>query len=233
MVVSSTRNLDAMRHTFITQTLSSWENIELFANQNGFKRVLSYPTRVYISANWNSRDIKIITNSFGVVENIQHRKVRWFSATFKKFQSSSCQDIRAYLETQQELDQDENCLNSLKKYFEDRSIFHPDFVELINQHKTDVDELPSNPLLNEFVRQNWQFFHMRIVKYLAMYQNEAGDILEYIQVFNAAYGSDCNFDWQGKHNELQIQMNVNERTNEDLCRNAYDTSLKLFSFLSS
>lgn len=115
--MNNSKKVGGLRHTFYTITSTSKERVESFANQNGFRScAFAYQNKsmgVNISVMWRGREISISTDELGIVKSIRHRKIRWMSATFKRFKKSNSDDVRTYLETKQELDEDENCLNTL------------------------------------------------------------------------------------------------------------------------
>lgn len=234
--MNNSKKVGGVRHSFYTITATSKEKVEWFANQNGFTSCPAMyenkPTiRVNISVMWRSREMSISTDESGIVKHIHHRKVRWMSATFKRFKKSNSDDVRAYLEAKQELDEDENCLNTLKQYLDNRSIFTSDFVKQIGQ--TDIADIdfPSNPLIPEILHLNWQFYVMRISKLSAAYENRKGDVLEFNEIYDGVFDSKGTFEWFEKSNELEIEMNMKQRSNESLCRESYEMSLMLFDFV--
>lgn len=235
--VNHSKKIGGLRHTFYTITSSTKERVDMFANQNGFRASAvacpSKPVKVNITVMWRSREIAISTDELGIVKSIHHRKVRWMSATFKRFKKGNSDDVRTYLEAKQELDEDENCLNNLKLYLDNRSIFSSDFVRLINQNVTDVESLPKNPLINEILHLNWKFFVMRITKLNSVYENQKGDVLEFHEIHDGIFDSLGKFDWFEKHNELELDLNMKQRSNENLCRESYEMSMKLFEFVKN
>lgn len=235
--MNNSKKVGGVRHSFYTITATTKEKVEWFANQNGFTACTSLYEkrpiiRVNISVLWRSREMSIATDESGIVKSIHHRKVRWMSATFKRFKKSNSDDVRAYLEAKQELDEDENCLNTLKQYLDNRSIFTSDFVKKIGgQSDTANIDFPSNPLIPEILHLNWQFYVMRISKVSAAYENQKGDVLEFSEIFDGVFNSTGTFEWFEKSNELEIEMNMKQRSNESLCRESYVMSLKLFDFV--
>lgn len=235
--MNNSKKVGGVRHSFYTITSTSKEKVEWFASQNGFTScTLAYEKkpiiRVNISVLWRSREMSIATDESGIVKNIHHRKVRWMSATFKRFKKSNADDVRAYLEAKQGLDEDENCLNTLKQYLDNRSIFTSDFVKKIGGQPDTADiDFPSNPLIPEILHLNWQFYVMRISKQSAAYENQTGDVLEFSEIYDGVFNSTGTFEWFDKSNELEIEMNMKQRSNESLCRESYVMSLKLFDFV--
>lgn len=236
--MNRSKKVGGLRHTFYTITGTNKENVRLFANRNGFRCCGAFagnqkkPIRVNIAAIWRSREISIATDELGIVKSIHHRKVRWMSATFKRFKKSNSDDVRSYLEAKNGLDEDENCLNTLKQYLDNRSIFTSDFVKQIGKSEMSADiDFPTNPLIPEILHLNWQFYVMRIGKVDAAYENQNGDVLEFNEIYDGVFDSQGKFEWFEKHNELEIEMNMEQRRNETLCRDSYAMSLKLFDFV--
>lgn len=115
---------------------------------------------------------------------------------------------------------------------DNRSIFTSDFVKKIERNEmTDIDEFPTNPLIPEILHLNWKFFMMRINKVVSAYENQKGDVLELKEIYDGVFDTQGVFDWFEKHNELEIEMNMKQRSNETLCRESYEMSMKLFDFV--
>lgn len=231
--VNKSRKIGGLRHSFFTNTATTEDKLKLFANQNGFIPCTPHPLRVSITVMWRSREITISTNNMGILNNIHHRKVRWLSTTFKQHSKSHADDVRAYLETRQELDEDENCLNTLIQYLGNRSTLNADLVKLINQDVADASQLPANPLIAEVLNLNWKFFVLRVIKSKLAFKNIDGDTLEFNEILHGVFDSMGTFEWFEKQNELEIDVNMTNRSNEILCRDSYDFSLKLFEFAKS
>lgn len=227
--VSANNRRDNLRPTFFSSTKLSQTNFITFAKQNGFLVTVPQPLKVFINVEINNLEITIIANNFGVVEDVQHRKVCWLSTTFKRFKKNETEDVHCCFEVEEEHDRDENCLSSLKKYLflNNRSIFNSHFVKLINQVMINVEILPSNPLLPDL---NWKLQDMRVTRCVSRYENNLGDVLEFNEVFDGTFDSNYSFDWFEKRHEIEININPNQRNIELLCHSSYEMSLRLFNF---
>lgn len=228
-----------MRHTFCTAVWITEDELKLFAAQNGFTSSDPVATKVSITAAWQDRgmsstNFKISTDSFGVMQDIHHRKVRWLSTTFKRYEKTGSDDVRVYLETIQELDDvDEKRLLTLQQYLDNRSILNPDMVALINQNDPNNDKFFSitMPLIREMMNLNWKINVIRVVKCKLSFVNNDGDVVLLNEVRDGHFDTDGKFKWMGMHNELEGEINMANRSNEKICRDSYDMSLKLFEFI--
>lgn len=225
-----------LRHSFFTATLVTDDQLELFAVQNGFSLLGPLATRVSITASWKYKNVKyrnfkISTDNFGVMQRVHHQKTRWLSVTFKQYEKTGCDDGRVYLETRQEPDDTESCLEALQQYLDNRPIVNPDLLELINQSNNDDADFSSikHPLIAEIMQMNWKLNVIRVVKNKLLFGNEAGDVLTFNEIQNGSYDINGKFQWLSKHNELEAEINMTNRSNEEICQVSHQFSMKFMA----
>lgn len=231
---SKSRKSFGLRQSFFTTSATTEDELKRFASENEFKPCTPKPLRFQITVKWRSREIKIVINEKGVLENIHHRKVLWLSTTFKQHSKSQADDGRVYLETKQQPDEGESCLYKLIQNLRNRSTLNAELMKLINQDDADASQLPANPLTANLLNLEWKFSTIRIHKCKLAFKNIAGDVLELNKIFQGEFDSMKAVKWlPDKQNELEIDVNMTNRSNEELCRVSYDLSLKLFEFIKT
>lgn len=228
------KKVGGLRSSFYTGIKKSNDEIANFASSTGFSRDSSDKQFdgfvVTITVIWRSREISITTDNLGMITSIKHRKIRWLSATFKRHEKTAYDDVRAYLESKQILDEEENCLNILKQYLGDRSIFTKEFTAKINQLDITYDNLPTQSLIPEIFNLNWKFRSLRIIKNIQRFSNDMNDEIEHNEIFEGLFRSTHSVDWLEKRRELEIEMNMTSRNTEQLSRDSYVAALNLFDF---
>lgn len=222
-----TSDVTKLSQAFFPNAILSRDELNLFASRAGFNVTRSIPVKVLIHATCNKLEVTITTDRFGVVQDIQHSKVRWLSATFMRYRKQDSDDVRTCFDIEKKLNRDEN---SIFLYLAKTLLFSPEFIKAINADFIDCKKLPKNPMMTEGLRVDWKLHNLRIQRCISRYENTSGDSLEYNEVYDGAFDSERKVDWfEKKRNELRIDMSTIQDA-EDLCRSSYNMSLKLFNF---
>lgn len=182
-------------------------------------------TKVVIHAVWKGRSLRVITNSDGIVEEIQCHAIRLFSATFMRHKKSDSDDVRVCLETENIVDHDEN-LNTLKTFLNQKPILTSKFVEQISCLSVSSAELDLEPLLPFITNIDWKLQSIRVEKSLKL-MNGSDDVLENNEIYESTFDSDKTTDWLDERYEILIRLNTN-KCELSMCRSSYAMSLKLF-----
>lgn len=220
-------DLTKLSQAFFPNAMLQRDELNLFASHAGFNITPTIPVKVLIHATCNKLEVTITTDRFGVVQDIQHSKVRWLSATFMRYRQQDSDDVRTCFDIEKKLSRDEN---SIFLYLAKTLLFSPEFIKAINAGVIDCKKLPKNPMMTEGLRVDWKLHNLRIQRCISRYENTAGDSLEYNEVYDGSFDSERKVDWfEKKRNELRIDMNTIQDA-EDLCRSSYNMSLRLFNF---
>jgi hypothetical protein len=236
IAANATKKIGGLRSSFFTGIHKTPEEVNFFANQIGMVHDIVHdlvPFKATFSLTFRSREILITTDNYGKIIDIHHRKVRWISATLKRYEKQSHDDVRIYLEAKQTLDEDENCLNTVKQYLSDRSVFTKNFVNLMNQEDINIEDLPNDPIIPEIFNFNWKICSLRFGKCIKRYLNSNNDALDYYTVFEGIFNANSLIDWVDKRKELEIELNMSSRTTVELSKDSYETAMKLFDFIKN
>lgn len=222
--------VDKIRQVFFKSTKICAESFKIFAMTNDFTASTLVSTKIVIHAIWKGRSIEVITNSDGIVEEIQCQPIRLFSATFINQKKSDSNDVRVCLETENIVHRDEN-LNVLKTFLNQKPILASKFVEQISRHSVSSAELDSEPFLPFIANVDWKLQNIRVEKSLK-FMNGSDDVLENNEIYESTFDSDKTTDWLDERYEILIKLNTN-KCELSLCRSSYAMSLKLFEFARS
>jgi hypothetical protein len=231
----ATKRAMSMRNSFYPSWPCTIEQTKEFAADNGFKEIpleeIDYSCS--LSFLWRQRELKMLCNRKGVIQIIKHRNTRWVSATFNHYEKKNGDDVRVYLETKADLDDDEKKLNDVITYLEGRSIFQEDFVKQIeraqNRQLLDDEIFPSKLLIPEMFNFEWKFRSMRILCPLVKFTNDHDDLLVMHEVHDGFFKESRLFDWFEKHNEVEAKLSL-DKSDLELCHQSYNFALKLFDF---
>lgn len=227
------KNVAGMSHSFYTMCSQSTEKIHNFAMTNGFQQLPISDSDHYftISIYWRQRELVITTDKEGMIVDIRHRRTRWVSATFKRYDTDGGEDVRAYLENRALLDDDESCLNTIIEYLDGLSLFEDDFKKQI-QVKDFGDgttaSLSTRPLVPGMFNLNFRYRSMRRIIPVLKYENAEHDVMLYQEINDGIFQTETSsFEWYPKHHELEVRMNMN-RPDSKLCEDSFKMSLTLF-----
>jgi hypothetical protein len=232
----ATKRALSMRNSFWPSWPHNHERTKEFAATNGFRQVqleeIDYTAS--LSFLWRQRELKMLLDRRGVMLAIKHRNTRWLSATFNHFDKKNGDDVRVYLESRADLDEDEDVLDTVIRYLNGRSIFSESFAGQVARAQTgnlgDDEELPSKPLISEILRFDWRFRSMRILCPLVKFVNDEGDLFWMHEVHDGIFNESRTFEWFEKHFEVEFKLNMANRSKLELCKRSYDMGLKLFDF---
>ena len=234
-VVSSNSGMKSggVRHSFYPHWMHGIERFVKFAKYNGFNEVRLDESDYYstISVFWRQRELCVECNKSGKINEIFHRSARWFSMTMKRFEEKGGDDVRIYLKTHATLDNDdsldESVLDTVIDLLAGRSVFNQDFIKEIEN--VNQETYSKRPLISEMFYLNWRFIGMRRVTPKLKMINAKGDAIILREVHDGIFRADTkDFEWFQKHYEMEIEMNLEGRSDQELCKDAYEISLKLF-----
>lgn len=226
------KNSGGIRHSFYPDWTHDRETARKFAFENGFNEIEVDNSDHYtnISLVWRQRELVASCDRYGMLKEIKHRPSRWISATFKSC-SGDGKDVRTYLKTRAQLDDDESCLDTVIDYLNGRSVFKDDY-NLQIKHNSDSSKEPipftTRPLVSEMFQLNWRFNSMRLITPVMKFKNTEGDVLLLQKIHDGIFRLDTReFEWFPVHQEFEARLNM-KRENSELCKKSYEMSLKLF-----
>lgn len=225
--------------SFYPQWIHGIDRVNELARANGFVEVQPNVDDHYstISVYWRQRELSVNVNMNGLVTDIRYRCTRWFAATTQRFEADSGDDVRAYLECRAPLDDDDSGLETVIDYLNGRAVFTENFLNQLQQIDmgTDLQEpLTSQPLIPEIFHLNWKFRSMRRLKTVAKFVNAQNDIFELKEVHDGFFQPNKRlFEWNSKHFELEIKINMSDRSDMELCRKSFKMNLDLFDASSN
>lgn len=229
---SENKNLNGIRHCIYTSWSVAANETKNFAVQNSFHEIPTdsndYCTNVNVF--WRQRELTVACDKVGRITEIKHRKVRWLSATFNKIEEIGGSDIRVYLESQTQLDDDESCLETVIEYLHQRSIFTEAFAKQLEDRVTDDDRpFPSKPLIPDVFHFNWRFRGMRLIVPVLKFLNDENDECVLNEIHDGIFHVNKHeFEWFPKHFEFEMRLCMDNITPEKLCKKSYDMGLKMF-----
>lgn len=233
-VLKSTKRAMTMRNSFYPYWIHNLAKTREFAKTNGFWEVPAEQNdfSCSISLLFHQRELKMVCNRRGILQSIKHRNTRWLSATFNHVEKIDGIDVRVYLETRAELDDDEKVLETLISYLDGRSIFSETFLKQMEQVIDNemleecVNPKPLIPDMNTF---NFTFQNMRHLTPLLKFVNAENDIFMLHKINDGIFNESRLFEWFNEHYEVEFNLNL-ERSDVELCKKSFDLSLKLFDY---
>lgn len=224
----------SMRHSFYPAWTHNLDETKAFAVRNGFKQIPLDEDDFYctLSLYWRQRELKMNCDRNGMFKEVKHRKTRWLSATINRYDQHTGDDVRTYLETCAELDEDESVLATVAHYLNGRSIFTETFVKQIAQDQIgnhECQDFSEKLLIPEMFHFNWRFRKMRRITPIAKFINSEDDVFILHEIQDGVFSQARTFEWDTKHNEAEIRMSM-QRSEEDLCEKSFEMSLILFEF---
>lgn len=226
------KNSSGIRHLFYPIWKHGLGKVHEFAAENGFVEIKTIPSdqSANISVLWRKRELVIACNNMGIINEIRHRSVRWLSATIKGCEESNGDDTRTYLESRASLDDDENCLETIVDYLDNKSVFTEEFLMQISNFDGEHGVFSGRPLIPEMFRLNWRFLSMRRIVPIRKFTNANNDILILNDVYDGIFQhAAALFEWFPKHQEFEIRLCMENLSAQELCQKSYELNLKLFN----
>ncbi|KAG4079136.1 hypothetical protein HA402_001107 [Bradysia odoriphaga] len=235
---------NGIRHSFYPVWSLGLEGARQFAAQHGFKEVRSsaddheafYTT---ISVYWRQRELVIKCDKNGMIIEIRHRSTRWLSASFHSSGNEGGGDVRSYLECRAILDDDESCIETIVEYMQGRSIYTESFVKQFKKcynwdEMDDGESFSPRPLIPDVFQLNWRFRSMRLASPILKFVNCNNDVLWLHNINDGIFQfQKSEFEWFPNHFEFEMQLCMDELSDETLCRKSYDYSLDLFNYMKA
>lgn len=218
-----------VRHSFYPIWNHGLKKVYEYAAENGFAETTPDDQYVNISVIWRQRELVIACDKIGKINEIRHRATRWLSATVKRFDDSNGGDTRTYLETKASLDDDETCLDTVMDYLDNRSVFTAEFLTQIESLENTDQVFAAKPLTPELFRLNWRIRSMRRIVPIRKFINSNNDVLMLNEVYDGIFQLTAgHFEWFPKHQELEMQLGVENQSAQNLCRKSFELNLNLF-----
>lgn len=232
----SSKKSSGTRHSFYPHWSHGLKKVEEFAAKMEFTPITIEAEDHYttVSVFWRQRELVVNCDRLGLINEIRHRSTRWLSSTFKSFDDKG-DDVRCYLEARAKLDDDESCLETVIEFLNGRSVFTETFKQQIEQNQDlegkDPEPYSSKPLIAEMFHLNWNFRSMRQITPVFKFSNKHNDLLVLHEIRDGYFRLETReFEWLPKHYEFEVRMCMENRSNETLCRKAYDMCLTLLDY---
>ena len=230
-VLKSTKRAMTMRNSFYPWWIHDLTKTREFAAENGFWEVPAEEDDFSCSVSllFHQRELKMVCNRRGILQSIKHRNTRWLSATFNHIEKMDGIDVRVYLETRAELDDDEKVLETLISYLDGRSIFSETFLTQIEQviNNEECECFSPKALIPDMNTFNFTFRNMRHLTPMLKFVNAEKDIFMLHKINDGIFNESRLFEWFKEHYEVEFNLNL-ERSDVELCKKSFDLSLKLF-----